>query len=200
MKPFATRLRKLSKSNKLDPVMMPNIKVTKFEDGKDIELTLMVELMRLEIKIGDLSAIKLEKLMAEVPVEEVEKALNYIAQSRRETVKVEEDRAAAEGDTVVIDFTGSIDGVEFQGGKGSNYPLELGSNSFIPGFEDQLIGKKAGDKVDVNITFPENYHAEDFAGKASVFAVEIKELRAARERVKSMMNLPNLWAKKAWIS
>ena len=148
------------KSNKLNPVMMPNIKVTKFEDGKDIEFTLMVELMP-EIKIGDLSAIKLEKLMAEVPAEEVEKALNYIAQSRRETVKVEEDRAAAKGDTVVIDFTGSIDGVEFQGGKGSNYPLELGSNSFIPGFEDQLIGKKAGDKVDVNITFPENYHAKD---------------------------------------
>ena len=168
------------KSNKLNPVMMPNIKVTKFEDGKDIEFTLTVELMP-EIKIGDLSAIKLEKLMAEVPAEEVEKALNYIAQSRRETVKVEEDRAAAKGDTVVIDFTGSIDGVEFQGGKGSNYPLELGSNSFIPGFEDQLIGKKAGDKVDVNVTFPENYHAKDLAGKASVFAVEIKELRAAKE-------------------
>ena len=168
------------KSNKLNPVMMPNIKVTKFEDGKDIEFTLTVELMP-EIKIGNLSAIKLEKLMAEVPAEEVEKALNYIAQSRRETVKVEEDRAAAKGDTVVIDFTGSIDGVEFQGGKGNNYPLELGSNSFIPGFEDQLIGKKAGDKVDVNVTFPENYHAKDLAGKASVFAVEIKELRAAKE-------------------
>ena len=118
--------------------------------------------------------------MAEVPAEEVEKALNYIAQSRRETVKVEEDRAAANGDTVVIDFVGSVDGVEFQGGKGNNYPLELGSNSFIPGFEDQLVGKKAGDKVDVNVTFPENYHAKDLAGKASVFAVEIKELRAAK--------------------
>ena len=165
------------KSNKLNPDKKPNIKFTKFEDGKDIEFTLTVELMP-EIKIGDLSAIKLEKLMAEVPAEEVEKALNYIAQSRRETVKVEEDRAAAKGDTVVIDFTGSIDGVEFQG---NNYPLELGSNSFIPGFEDQLIGKKAGDKVDVNVTFPENYHAKDLAGKASVFAVEIKELRAAKE-------------------
>ena len=167
------------KSNKLNPAMMPNIKVTKFEDGKDIEFSLSVELMP-EIKVGDLSSIKLEKLMAEVPAEEVEKALNYIAQSRRETVKVEEDRAAANGDTVVIDFVGSVDGVEFQGGKGNNYPLELGSNSFIPGFEDQLVGKKAGDKVDVNVTFPENYHAKDLAGKASVFAVEIKELRAAK--------------------
>ena len=167
------------KSNKLNPAMMPNIKVTKFEDGKDIEFSLSVELMP-EIKVGDLSSIKLEKLMAEVPAEEVEKALNYIAQSRRETAKVEEDRAAANGDTVVIDFVGSVDGVEFQGGKGNNYPLELGSNSFIPGFEDQLVGKKAGDKVDVNVTFPENYHAKDLAGKASVFAVEIKELRAAK--------------------
>ncbi len=165
------------KENKLNPVMAPNIKVTKFEDGKDVEFELSIELMP-EIKIGDLSAIKLEKLMAEVPAEEVEKALDYIAKSRRETVKVEEDRAAQKGDTVVIDFVGSIDGVEFKGGKGNNYPLELGSNAFIPGFEDQLIGKKAGDKVDVKVTFPENYHAKDLAGKDSVFAVEIKELRA----------------------
>ena len=168
------------KSNKLNPVMTPNIKVTKFEDGKDVEFNLVVELMP-EIKLGDLSKVKLEKLMAEVPAEEVEKALGYIAKSRRETVKVEEDRATAKGDTVVIDFCGSIDGVEFQGGKGNSYPLELGSNSFIPGFEDQLIGKKSGDKVDVKVTFPENYHAKDLAGKDAVFAVEIKELRATKE-------------------
>lgn len=168
------------KSNKLNPVMMPNIKITKFEDGKDIEFEVSVELMP-EIKVGDLSSIKLEKLMAEVPAEEVDKALKYIAQSRRETAKVEEDRAAVKGDTLVIDFVGSVDGVEFQGGKGENYPLELGSNSFIPGFEDQLVGKKAGEKVDVKVTFPEDYHAKDLAGKASVFAVDIKELRTAKE-------------------
>lgn len=168
------------KSKKLTPAMMPNIKITKFEDGKDIEFELSVELMP-EIKVGDLSSIKLEKLMAEVPAEEVEKALKYIAQSRRETVKVEEDRAAVKGDTVVIDFVGSVDGVEFQGGKGNDYPLELGSGSFIPGFEDQLIGKKTGEKVDVKVKFPENYHAKDLAGKDSVFAVEIKELRSAKD-------------------
>lgn len=168
------------KSNKLNPVMMPNIKITKFEDGKDVEFEVSVELMP-EIKVGDLSSIKLEKLMAEVPAEEVDKALKYIAQSRRETAKVEEDRAAVKGDTLVIDFVGSVDGVEFQGGKGENYPLELGSNSFIPGFEDQLVGKKAGEKVDVKVTFPEDYHAKDLAGKASVFAVDIKELRTAKE-------------------
>ena len=168
------------KSKKLTPAMMPNIKITTFEDGKDVEFEVSVELMP-EIKVGDLSAIKLEKLMAEVPAEEVEKALKYISQSRRESVKVEEARAAAKGDTVVIDFVGSVDGVEFQGGKGNDYPLELGSGSFIPGFEDQLIGKKAGDKVDVKVKFPENYHAKDLAGKDSVFAVEIKELREAKD-------------------
>lgn len=186
------------KSNKLNPVMMPNIKVTKFEDGKDIEFTLTVELMP-EIKIGDLSAIKLEKLMAEVPAEEVEKALNYIAQSRRETVKVEEDRAAAKGDTVVIDFTGSIDGVEFQGGKGSNYPLELGSNSFIPGFEDQLIGKKPVIKLmstllSRKITMPRIWPEK-------LRSLRLKSKNCVQpKKLKSMMNLLNLWAKKTWIS
>ena len=119
--------------------------------------------------------------MAEVPAEEVEKALGYLAKSRRETQKVEADRASVKGDTVVIDFIGSVDGVEFKGGKGNNYPLELGSGAFIPGFEDQLIGKKAGEKVDVKVKFPENYHAKDLAGKDSVFAVEIKELRETKD-------------------
>ena len=110
------------------------------------------------------------------PAEEIEKALKYISESRKETAVVE-GKAAAKGDVVVIDFVGSVDGEEFQGGKGANYPLELGSGSFIPGFEDQLIGAKAGDKVNVDVTFPETYHAKDLAGKASVFAVEVKEAR-----------------------
>ena len=167
-------------SQKISPALMPDIQISKFEDGKDVEFEMTVEAMP-EIKFGDLSVIKLEKPVAEVPAEEVEKALKFMAQARRNVVKVEDDRAANKGDTVVIDFVGSVDGVEFQGGKGENYPLELGSGSFIPGFEDQLIGKKVGDKVDVNVTFPENYHAKDLAGKASVFAVEIKELREPKE-------------------
>lgn len=164
------------KSKELRPAMMPNVKITSFADGKDVEFEMSVELLP-EIKFGDLSKISLEKLMAEVPAEEVDKAINYLAQSRRNTKKVEEDRATIKGDTVVIDFVGSVDGVEFKGGKGAAYPLELGSGSFIPGFEDQLIGKKSGDKVDVKVTFPENYHAKDLAGKDAVFAVEIKEIR-----------------------
>ena len=164
------------KNNKLRPAVMPEINLTVFGDGKDIEFEVIVEVLP-EIKLGDFSKITLEKLMAEVPAEEVEKAIRYVAESRKETVKVEEDRPTEKGDFAVIDFVGSINGEEFKGGKGGNYPLELGSGSFIPGFEDQLIGKRAGDKVDVKVTFPENYHAKDLAGKDAVFAVEIKEIR-----------------------
>ncbi len=167
-------------SKKLVPAMTPDIKLDKFEDGKDIGFEMTFEVLP-EIKFGDLKTLKLEKPVAEVPQEEIDKAMKFLAQSRRNVVKVETDRAAKKGDTVVIDFVGSVDGVEFQGGKGENYPLELGSGSFIPGFEDQLIGKKAGDKVDVKVKFPDNYHAKDLAGKDSVFAVEIKELREAKD-------------------
>ena len=167
-------------SKKLTPAMTPDIKLDKFEEGKDINFEMSFEILP-EIKCGDLSTIKLEKPVAEVPEEEVEKALKYLAQARRKVVKVSEDRAAQKGDTVVINFVGSVDGVEFKGGKGENYPLELGSGSFIPGFEDQLIGKKSGEKVDVKVKFPENYHAKDLAGKDSIFAVEIKELREPKE-------------------
>ena len=134
------------KENKLRPAVMPEINLTVFGDGKDVEFDVMVEVLP-EIKLGDFSKITLEKLTAEVPAEEVEKAIRYVAESRKETVKVEEDRPTKKGDVAVIDFVGSVNGEEFKGGKGSNYPLELGSGAFIPGFEDQLIGKKAGDKV-----------------------------------------------------
>lgn len=167
------------KTQNLRPVVLPDVKITAFKDGEDIEFEVTVENMP-EIKFDGIKDITIEKQMAEVPAAEVEKALNYIANARKETAKVEEDRASQKGDTVVIDFVGSVDGVEFQGGKGNSYPLELGSNSFIPGFEDQLIGKKAGDKIDVKVPFPADYHAKDLAGKDAVFAVEIKELRAPK--------------------
>ena len=168
------------KEKDLRVAMEPEIKLGKFEDGKDIEFTMEVETLP-EIKLGDFSKIKLEKLMAEVPAEEIDKSLQYVADSRRETEPVKEDRDCKKGDVVVIDFTGSIDGVEFKGGKGKDYPLELGSNSFIPGFEDQLIGHKKGDKVDVKVKFPQDYHAKDLAGKDAVFAVEIKELKVLKK-------------------
>ncbi len=165
----------LVKDKKLRPAMQPNVKITSFENGKDIEFEVSVENLP-NVEIKDFSNISLDKFMAEVPAEEVEKALKYLSEARKET-QVVEGREAAKGDVVMIDFVGSIDGVEFQGGKGSNYPLELGSGSFIPGFEDQLLKAKAGDHVDVKVTFPENYHAKDLAGKEAVFAVDVKEVR-----------------------
>lgn len=163
-------------TNKIKAAGLPEIKLKKFEDGKDIEFEISVDLLP-EIKLGDFSKIKLDRLMAEVPASEVDKSIEYVAKARAEATPVKTQRAAKQGDIAVIDFTGSVNGVEFKGGKGTDYPLELGSGSFIPGFEEQLIGKKKGDKVDVNVTFPENYHAKDLAGKAAVFAVEIKELQ-----------------------
>jgi len=168
------------KEHKLRPAVMPEINLISFADGKDIEFTVAMEVLP-EIEVKDFSSISLDKLTAEVPAEEVEKAIKYVAQTRKENIVVTDNRATKKGDVAVIDFVGSVDGVEFNGGKGNDYPLELGSNSFIPGFEDQLIGKNKGDKVNVNVTFPENYHAKDLAGKQAVFAVEIKEIKESKE-------------------
>lgn len=167
---------KVIEDNKLRPAVTPDIKIEKFEDGKDIEFTIETEVLP-EITLGDFSKISLKKYTAKVPAEEIEKAIKYMADSRRDTVKIEKARAAKKGDVAVIDFVGSIEGVEFKGGKGNDYPLELGSNSFIPGYEDQLIGHKAGETVEVKTTFPENYHAKDLAGKEALFVTTIKELR-----------------------
>ncbi|MBQ8481287.1 MAG: trigger factor [Alphaproteobacteria bacterium] len=167
---------KVIEDNKLRPAVTPDIKIEKFEDGKDIEFTIETEVLP-EITLGDFSKISLKKYTAKVPAEEIEKAVKYMADSRRDTVKIEKDRAAKKGDVAVIDFVGSIDGKEFKGGKGNDYPLELGSNSFIPGYEDQLIGHKAGETIEVKTSFPENYHAKDLAGKEALFVTTIKELR-----------------------
>lgn len=164
---------------KLRPANQPAIKILAFGEDKDLEFEMNVEVLP-EIKLGDFSKIVLDKQTAEVPAEEVDKAVGYLANARKETVKVD-GKKAAKGDVVMIDFVGSVDGVEFNGGKGDNYPLELGSGSFIPGFEDQLIGAEVGAKVDVKVKFPENYHAKDLAGKDAVFAVTVKEVREPKQ-------------------
>ena len=161
------------KSKKLRPAVQPNVKITSFAAGKDLEFEIDTENLP-EVKVGDFSKIALTKYTAEVPAAEVDKALKYLSEARKETAKVD-GKAAEKGDVVMIDFVGSVDGKEFKGGKGSNYPLELGSGTFIPGFEDQLLGAVAGDK------FPENYHAKELAGKDSVFAVEVKEVREPKK-------------------
>ena len=187
------------KSNKLNPVMMPNIKVTKFEDGKDIEFTLTVELMP-EIKIGDLSAIKLEKLMAEVPAEEVEKALNYIAQSRRETVKVEEDRDAAKGDTVGDRFR-RVRLTELNSREAKaviilwNWgPIPLYRVSKISLSAKKPVIKLMSMLLSRKITMPRIWPEK-------LRSLRLKSKNCVQpKKLKSMMNLPNLWAKKAWVS
>ena len=160
----------------LRPAVRPAIKIVSFADGKDLEFTVDVEVLP-EITPVDFSTISLEKITAQAPAEEVEKALNHLASARTETEAVTERRAAKNGDVVVIDFEGSVDGTPFAGGKGTDYSLELGSHTFIPGFEAQIEGRNVGDKFDVNVTFPENYHADNLAGKDAVFAVTLKELR-----------------------
>ena len=170
---------KVLDEKKLRPATQPAIKVVSFAEDKDLEFDMDVEVLP-EIKLGDFSKISLEKYTADVPEEEVNKAVEYLANARKQTVKVD-GKKAAKGDTVMIDFVGSVNGIEFKGGKGENYPLELGSGSFIPGFEDQLVNAEAGAKVDVKVKFPENYHAKDLAGKDAVFAVTVKEVHEPKK-------------------
>lgn len=172
--------RKAMEENKLKPADAPKVDVTVFEDGKDFEFTLTVEVLP-EIKPVDFSKIEVQKLVSEVTDKEINDALARLAQSRRSTEPSDEKRPTQKGDIVVIDFVGSIDGKEFKGGKGKDYYLELGSNTFIPGFEEQLIGKNIGDKVTVNVKFPETYHVKELAGKDAVFDVDLKELRKIKD-------------------
>ena len=164
------------KAKDLRPAMRPAVKMDKFEDGKDILLTVDFEALP-KIKVSPFDKIKIERMTAIAGEKEVQESLEKLAATKKTTEPVTEKRTTKNGDVVVIDFVGSIDGQEFKGGSGKGYYLDLGSNTFIPGFEDQLIGKNVGDAVDVNVTFPEAYHAKDLAGKKALFKTEIKELR-----------------------
>ena len=165
------------KAKEMRPAMRPSVKMDKFEDGKDITLTVEFEQLP-KVKVGAFDKIKLDRMNAMAGDKEVQESLDKLAATKKTTEPVSEKRATKKGDVVVIDFVGSIDGKEFQGGSGKGYYLDLGSNTFIPGFEDQLIGKNVGDSVDVKVTFPENYHAKELAGKKALFKTDIKELRA----------------------
>ncbi|HES2257375.1 TPA: trigger factor [Streptococcus pyogenes] len=159
----------------LDVVAQPKIDVVSMEKGK--EWTLSAEVVtKPEVKLGDYKNLVAEvDASKEVSDEDVDAKIERERQNLAELII--KDGEAAQGDTVVIDFVGSVDGVEFDGGKGDNFSLELGSGQFIPGFEDQLVGAKAGDEVEVNVTFPESYQAEDLAGKAAKFMTTIHEVK-----------------------
>ncbi|MEJ9211280.1 trigger factor [Bacillus smithii] len=160
----------------IEPVDRPEIDIEQLEKGKELIFKATVT-VKPEVKLGEYKNLEVEKVDTEVTDEDVENELKALQERYAELV-VKEDGKAEEGDTVVIDFEGFVDGEPFEGGKAENYSLELGSGSFIPGFEDQLIGTKAGDEKDVEVTFPEEYHAEELAGKPAVFKVKVHEVKA----------------------
>ena len=160
----------------LEIVSQPEIDVVQAEPGKAFIFTAEVA-VKPEVTLGDYKGLEVPKSEVEVTDEDVDAEIKKEQEKNSRTVTVE-DRGAENGDIATIDFEGFVDGVAFEGGKGTDYPLTLGSGSFIPGFEDQLVGAKAGDHVEVNVTFPEEYQAAELAGKAAVFQCDVKKVEA----------------------
>lgn len=165
----------------LKPALQPRVDLKQLEEGKDIEFEVAIEVLP-EIGKLDFSGIELERLKAAVPDKDVDEALDRIAKANREQKPVEPARPAQKGDAIKIDFVGSVGGKEFPGGAAQDYTLELGSGSFIPGFEDQLVGAEVGKTVEVKVTFPADYGAAELAGKDAVFNCTIKEIREFVDR------------------
>ncbi len=163
------------KSEKLEVVSKPQIDVVQMEKGKDLIFTAIVA-TKPEVKLGKYKGISLEKTELKVDEKDIEEELNHMAERNSRMVTVTE-RACQKGDTVTIDYVGTVDGVEFDGGKAENYDLELGSNTFIPGFEDQVVGMKAEENKDINVKFPDEYFSKDLAGKDAVFNVTLHEIK-----------------------
>ncbi|MFJ5965495.1 trigger factor [Bacillus sp. NPDC093026] len=160
----------------IEPVDRPEIDVEKIEKGENLIFTAKVT-VKPEVKLGDYKGLNVEKDDTTVTDEDVQEELKAM-QHRQAELVVKEEGAIENGDTVVLDFEGFVDGEAFEGGKAENYSLEIGSGSFIPGFEEQLVGLEAGAEKDVEVTFPEEYHAEELAGKPAVFKVKIHEIKA----------------------
>lgn len=158
-----------------DIVSTPQIEVTQIEAGKPFIFTALVAL-KPEVTLGAYKGIEVDKVDVTVSDEEVDAEIEKERDRNARSISVT-DRAVQDKDQTVIDFEGFVDGVAFEGGKGENYPLTIGSGTFIPGFEEQLIGKNIGEETDVNVTFPEDYQAEDLAGKPALFKVTVKEIK-----------------------
>ncbi|WP_042275984.1 trigger factor [[Clostridium] dakarense] len=172
----------------IDPIDRPDLDVEEISKDNGLVMVVNVE-VRPEFELGAYKGIEVAKVDNTVTEEEVKFELEEMVNKNARLVSVE-DKALENGDTAVIDFEGFESGVAFEGGKGENYSLVIGSNSFIPGFEDQLVGKKAGEEVEVNVTFPEEYHAENLAGKAVVFNVKVNDVK-----VKELAELDDEFAK-----
>ena len=160
----------------LDIVSRPEIDVVQIEKGKDFIFTATVA-TKPEVTLGEYKGLEVDKVSTRVTQKEVDAKIQEEAEKNARTITVE-DRAVQDGDEVVLDFEGFVDGVAFEGGKGENYPLTIGSGSFIPGFEEQLVGAETEKEVEVKVTFPEDYHAEDLKGKEAVFKCTVHEIKA----------------------
>ena len=156
-------------------VSSPKIDVTQLEAGKPFIFTAEVAL-KPEVTLGKYKGVKVDKIDVKVSDEDIDAEINRERESNARTISVE-DRAVKDGDMTVIDFEGFVDGVAFEGGKGENYPLTIGSGSFIPGFEEALVGAELNKETEVNVTFPEDYHATELAGKPAVFKCTVKEIK-----------------------
>jgi len=182
----------------LKPALQPRVDLKQLEEGKDVEFEVAIEVLP-EIGKLDFSDIELERLKAVVPDKDVDEAIERIAKANREQKPVDPPRPAQKGDAIKLDFVGSVDGTEFPGGAAQDYTLELGSASFIPGFEDQLIGAEVGKPVDVKVTFPADYGNTELAGKEAVFKCTIKEIhefvdKPADDELAKKNNFENLEA------
>ena len=159
----------------LDIVSRPEVDVVQIEKGKPFIFTAEVA-VKPEVTLGEYKGLEVDKISTRVTQKEVEEKLKEEAEKNARTVTVE-DRAVQDGDEVIMDFEGFVDGETFEGGKGENYPLTIGSGSFIPGFEEQLVGAEAEKEVEVKVTFPEDYHAEELKGKDAVFKCTVHEIK-----------------------
>ncbi len=180
------------------PAMEPDIKVSnkdEWKEGDDMSITIEYEKLP-EIPRTDFSKLKLDKLVAKIDKKSVDEALSNLAMSAPVYKKRKKGSKAKSGDELIIDFVGTIKDVPFEGGKADDYPLVLGSNSFIPGFEEKLLGASEGNQLDLNITFPKSYGSEKLAGKDAVFAVKVKSVNEPTPP-KSMMIWQKIWCGKS---
>ena len=164
------------KQENLDPVDRPQVDIVTLEEGKDVVFKATITPVP-EVTLGEYKGLKVAKDAVEVKDEQVEEQVKNILNHHAKMVDAEEGATVANDDFITLDFKGEVDGVAFAGGEGKDYPLQIGSHSFIDTFEDQLVGLKVGEEKDVNVTFPEEYHAKDLAGKAAVFHCKINSIK-----------------------
>ncbi len=163
------------KENKIEAVSRPNIDIVQMEKGKELIFTATVE-TKPEVELGKYKGIEIKKIEYNTTDKDIEHELGHMAERNSRLVSIE-DKPVEKGDITTIDFVGSIDGVEFEGGKAENHELEIGSNTFIPGFEDQIIGMKIDEEKDIKVKFPEDYFSKDLAGKDAIFKVTLHEIK-----------------------